>query len=339
MRQFNIHNFPEYLRQSDKDFIFVVYGEERYFCDQMVHMIEKRFLESSSDRNLNYQQFYGAESTLSEIISACLAFPMFADRKVVVVKDFDKLKIDDKESFLKYIDRPQKKTILVLSTDKWETTKFHSQILNSVVSVRCKNLTSGELYDWVEHRFHIAKVEVEKRSITFLIENIGTNVLRLNLEIEKIINYLGPGKKLNVDILSQLTGFTRDVNIFNFQRSLGLRDLKTSLKIGIRLLEQGEHLAGIIPMLFIFFRRIWVVQHLRAQNYSQSQILDKMSGSRFVYQDVFESAPKFSHTHLLQIFEKLQQADIELKSTQKSPGSILTMLCYFICADQNVLSK
>jgi len=333
MRQFNIHNFPEYLRHSDKDFIFVVYGEERYFCDQMVHMIEKRFLDASSDRNLNYQQFYATETTLSEILTACLAFPMFADHKLVVVKDFDKLKIEDKDSLLKYIEKPQEKTILVLSADKWENTKLYSQILNSAVSVRCKNLTSGELYEWVEHRFHVANVDADKKSVTFLIENIGANVLRLNLEIEKIINFLGPGKKLNEEILSQLTGFTREVNIFNFQCSLGLRNLKTSLKIGIRLLEQGEHLAGIIPMLFIFFRRIWVVKHLRAQNYSQSQILEKLSGSRYVFKDVFENANKFSHDHLLQIFEKLQQADIELKSSQKSPGSILTMLCYFICRD------
>jgi DNA polymerase-3 subunit delta len=337
MRQFNIHSFPEFVRQCVDDSIFVIFGEERYFCDQMLHIVEERFLDESADRNLNYQQFYGTENTISEIISACLSFPMFAEHKLVVIKEFDKLRIEDKESFLKYITKPQTSTKLVLVAEKWDSTKFYKQILNSAISVHCKTLSSAEVYEWVEYRLHMAKLEVDPKSITFLIENIGANVLRLNLEIEKIVNYLGPGQKVSLDVLTQLTGFTRDLNIFNFQRALGLRDLKTSLNIGLRLLEQGESMAAIIPMLFIFFRRIWVVKHLQSQNYSQAQILSKLGGSKFAYQDIFVSAKKFSNHELINIFRLLQRSDIELKSSQKIHRSILTMICYSVCDKKTVV--
>jgi DNA polymerase-3 subunit delta len=331
MKQVSISSFCKFIENPIKDNLFVIYGEERFFHDSLLAKIEERHFDNKADKDLNYHVFYGSESSISDILSACLSFPMFAERKLVVVKEFDSLQISDKDSFLKYVSNPQSTTTLVLIAEKFGGNKFQKDIINQAVSVRCRNLNTGDIYQWSSEKFKSAKIDASKDCIAFLVENIGSNLLRLNLEIEKIKNYLGPEESLTLEKVSKITGFTRDVNIFNFQKSLAAKNLKTCLKIGYHLLEQGESLAAILPMIFIFFRRMWVVKQLLEKNQSESSILQQLGGSSYAYRDIFATHTNFTYQHIHIIFEKILEAEIQLKTSQKSGESILTILSYFIC--------
>jgi len=331
MKQVSISSFNQYIKNPIKDNLFIVYGEERFFHDSVLAKIEESHFKNKAERDLNYHIFYGTENSVSEILSSCLSFPMLAERKLVVVKEFDRLQIADKESFLKYASNPQTTTTLVLIAEKFGVNKFQKDILGLAISVRCNNLNPGDIYQWSFEKFKEAKIKANKDSIAFLIENIGANLLRLNLEIEKINNYLDPEETLTLEKVSKITGFTKDVNIFNFQKCLAAKNLKSSLKIGFHLLEQGESMAAILPMIFIFFRRLWTVKQLLEKNHSEKQILSLMGGSSYAYRDIFATHGNFSYQHLQLIFEKILEAEIHLKTTQRATESILTILSYFIC--------
>jgi len=330
-QEITIYSFNKHINDLKNKNLIILHGDERYFFDLFLKKIEENIFRDKAEKDLNYHQFSGFENSISEILAACLSFPMLADKKMVVVKDFDKIKLNDKDSFLKYIQHPQPSTVLVLAAEKFSNIKFYMDIMKLASSIKCRSLTHDEIYKWTNNKFQEANIEASKECIAFLIENIGNNLLRLNLEIEKIINYLSPEKALTLDIVSQLIGFTKEVNFFNFQRSLASRDLSSSLKIGLQLIEQGSSLAAILPMLFIFFRRLWVVKHLMAKRYSQNQILQKLSGSRYAYFDIFNSVENFSYQQIIMIMEKLEEAELQLKTSLKTNDSILTMLCFYIC--------
>ena len=215
--------------------------------------------------------------------------------------------------------------------EKWPKAKFYEEIQKNSVSIYCKSLSTGDLYQWVEEKLNNAGMHYDKTTIGFLVENIGNNLLRLNLEIEKLISYTGPGGMLNFENVSAVTGFTREVSIFNLQKALGSRDLKNSLKTGIQLLEQGEAMSAVLPILTNFFRRIWAVKYLVSKNQSQAKILEQLKGHPYAYHDVFNSIANFTEQRLLTIFKMLEDSDLALKTSMKKELSILTMVCYHIC--------
>ena len=67
------------------------------------------------------------------------------------------------------------------------------------------------------------------------------------------------------------------------------------------------------------------------KNQSESSILKQLGGSSYAYQDIFATHANFSYQHIHIIFEKILEAEIQLKTSQKSGESILTILSYFIC--------
>jgi DNA polymerase III subunit delta len=331
MKKLTVTSFSKYLRTEPADILYVFHGEERFFIDQLITELENFIFKDPVDRQLNCHTFYGTENSLAEIISTCMSYSMFGTKKLVVVKEFDKFKSAGLDSLIKYVLHPQKSTVLVFTTDKWGKARIFQEILEQAVSVSCKPLKEEEVYDWLYAKARNADIKAERESILFLIENIGSNLLRLNTEIDKILNYIGPGSRLTLDLVTQLTGFSREVNIFNFQKCLAEKKLEPSLKIGMQLLEQGEVLAGILPMLYGFFRKIWMVKSLRAKKLDSNQILEQLDGKMYFYKDIFVAEQKFTMAQIKNVMERLLAAEVQLKTSQQPADSILTMLCYYIC--------
>jgi len=332
MATYTIDSFVKNIRNFTDD-IFIFHGSESFFIDYLLEKIIDVSFDNPSDRALNYHKFYGTESNISEILSACMSYPMLAERKLVIVKEFERMKISksEAESFQKYIDKPQNTTRLILTATKMDNTGLAKKIVKKSVSVECKNLHSGELYAWVTRKYNDSKVEVEKETISFLIENIGNDLLRLNQEIDKSIDFTGDVKKVSLELISELTGFTREVNVFNFQKVLGARNLEESLKIGLQLLEQQNAMEVILAMLYRFFKQVIVIKQLNNKGKSKSDIIKKLKEKEFALRDAFASINNFTMKELIFIFEKIEETDLFLKTSERSKESIITMLCYYIC--------
>jgi len=99
----------------------------------------------------------------------------------------------------------------------------------------------------------------------------------------------------------------------------------------MQLLEQGEALAGILPMLFGFYRKIWMVKILRSKKLRNQEILQQLDGTAYAYRDIFLAEEEFTLEQIGFIMEKILDAEVQLKSSQRKNDSILTMLCYYIC--------
>jgi DNA polymerase-3 subunit delta len=332
MKQLTISSFLSYLKKPDQGHQFVIYGEEAYFFDYLLKQMLDEIFSHPGDKELNYHLFYGSETNVSNILSACLSYPMMATGKLVVVKEFEQLTIQDKESFLKYLERPQPTTTLVLMASRWGMTRFHQQILENCISVRCNRLKESELYSWTGKRFKNNGVDISEEAVAFLIENIGQNLQRLDLEIIKVINYIKPKTIVDLSEISQITGFSREVNVFSLQKELAAKRLKSGLSLGMRLLEQGESLAALLPLLFIFFRRMLLVKELVLKKYNRKQILEKVAGNAYLYNDIFTNVNNFTSDEIMAVIESIETAELDYKTTQKPDLSILTMLCYKICS-------
>lgn len=333
MTAFTTDNFIKNLERLKTDNLFFFHGTESFFIDYLLDQLTAAVFPVEADKAFNLHKFYGTENTLPEILSSCMSYPMLSAKKMIIVKEFDKLRIsqNDENSFIKYLNQPQTSSVLVLTTGKLESKKFIRNILELSNSVECKNLRTGELYNWIGTRFQQANIQVDRESITFLIENIGNDLLRLNQEVEKAIDFVGSTNKLTLDLITELTGFNREVNVFNLQKALGARKLNESLKIALQLLEQQGALELIVAMVYRFFSRIIIIKQLYARHESKESILNKLKQKEFQLTDAFSSTNNFTFEELTFIFEKIEEADVVSKTTSRTRESILTMLCYHIC--------
>ncbi|MGD9900004.1 MAG: DNA polymerase III subunit delta [Calditrichaceae bacterium] len=311
--------------------IYYLVGKEKYFHDLIIRTLEQEIFPDPSAKSLNLSLLYGTESTLAEVISASLAYPMLSNKKLVIVRDLNRLDISDPEYFEKYLKHPLDSTCLVLSSEETGKTKIFQTIKKIAITVECNPIRDNNIFQFLKERSKQSEIAIEDPAIHFLIDHIGANLLNLDLELEKVRNYKGDQSLITVDDLSVTTGISKETNVFALQGALARRQLTLSLQISKKLLDSGENINAIVGFLFGFFKRAVIVASLRKLGKSRVQITAEMKLPEYQLKDPFESMVHFSESQIDSIIGILHEMDLAIKSSSIKPDAAIQMLCYKIC--------
>jgi len=66
--------------------VYWLEGEEPFFIDEVVDYAEHNIL-NESEASFNLTVFYGKDADWASVLNACMGYPMFGERKVVLLKE------------------------------------------------------------------------------------------------------------------------------------------------------------------------------------------------------------------------------------------------------------
>ena len=95
------------LRHGKIEPLYFLFGDEEFLIDEALEQIIDRAVDKSTV-SFNFDLLHGTEVTLQEIVERASAYPLMADRRVVVVRDIDRTfslrgKPDPTSPFVRYI--------------------------------------------------------------------------------------------------------------------------------------------------------------------------------------------------------------------------------------------
>ncbi|MFL5896870.1 MAG: DNA polymerase III subunit delta [Solirubrobacterales bacterium] len=87
---------------------------------------------------------------------------------------------------------------------------------------------------------------LEPGAARLLVERIGSNPLRLRNELERLALWAGEGGEVSVSDLREMIADTSETAVWSLSDALVEGDAATALRIGERLIGQGENATGLI---------------------------------------------------------------------------------------------
>src|SRR5512136_1516812 len=104
--------FARSLEKGEIAPLYYFYGDEPYLIDRSIkRLLDRTVSPDSRDFNLNI--YYGKECKGEEIAAAAQTLPMFADRRVVLVKRSGELSAGALEVLAQYVADPSPSTCLI----------------------------------------------------------------------------------------------------------------------------------------------------------------------------------------------------------------------------------
>ncbi|MES2431205.1 MAG: DNA polymerase III subunit delta [Bacteroidota bacterium] len=236
-------------------------GEEDYYIDIVMNFAENNILPESEE-GFNLSVFYGKDANWSDVVNACMRYPMFAEKQVVLLKEAQQMKdIDKLES---YIENPLASTIFVVgykekTLDK--RTKLYKTIGKNGEILSTKKLRDYELAGWITDYIKSKEYVMTQKAVMLLAEHIGTDLSRIVNEIEKVTVNLGQRKNITEDDIEKYIGVSKEYNAFELQNAVGKKDLAKAIRI-IQYFEANPKAAPIqliLPSLYGFFSKLYIV--------------------------------------------------------------------------------
>jgi DNA polymerase-3 subunit delta len=202
--------------------IYFLMGEEPYYIDKLTEFIEQNALEEH-ERDFNQSILYGRDVTMEDVIGTAKRFPMMADRQVVVVREAQELSrtIDKLET---YAENPQPTTVLVFAY-KYKTLdkrKKITKLLDKVgVVFESKKLYENQVGDWIKRVLSGQGYSIENKAVAMLVEFLGTDLSKINNELEKLKIILPKGHTFTPNDIEENIGFSKDFNNFELRKAIG----------------------------------------------------------------------------------------------------------------------
>jgi DNA polymerase III subunit delta len=87
---------------------------------------------------------------------------------------------------------------------------------------------------------------LEPAAARMLVERMGANPVRLQTELERLLLWAGEGGEVRVADLEEMIADTSEMAVWSLSDALIEGDAAAALRIGERLIEQGENVTGLI---------------------------------------------------------------------------------------------
>ena len=213
--------------------IYFLMGEEPYYIDKLSEFIEGNVL-SEEEKGFNQMVIYGRDTSIEEIVSNAKRFPMMAEFQVIIVKEAQDLSRTI-EQLLDYVKNPQPSTILVLNY-KYKTLDKRKSLYKElkkadVVVFESKKLYDNQIADWIRRVLASKKYTISPKAAQMLLEFLGTDLSKINNELEKLQIILPEGAQITPEHIEENIGISKDFNNFELRKAIGDRDVLKAQRI------------------------------------------------------------------------------------------------------------
>jgi len=332
-------DLPMELRQRDPAPVYGVIGEEDYLRDRAVDLIRLRSHGSAQDSGpvdaFNDLVFYGDETDGAEILTAAREAPMFASRRVVVVKAAEKLPPRESEPLLDYLNTPCDSTTLIFSSHKLDgRQKFPQALKEKAVVVECAPLPEYQLPAWIVAEAGHLGIKLNDDAIALLKDVAGGSLYVLRQELEKLAAFLPKAGVAGAAEVELVRGTLPGASVFDLTEAISVGDRGRALYILTRNLEAGEAPLRILGSLVWQYRRLWKANELTAQGSGEGQLAKALAMPPYRVREVVSQARRFSPTILRTGFGRFLKADSDLKGGSAGASArVLETLLLALCAD------
>ena len=310
--------------------VYLVYGEEDLLAEECMHAIIENAVEAGA-RGFNLDIMYGSKADAQEAISHASSFPMMSERRVVVIKEFEKLATTEaaRELLSGYFKKPLESTVMVLLASNADFRKKpFTDLKKSAELIECKPLYDNQVPDWVEARIKKLGKSISPEASRLLQAYVGNSLRAIQSEIEKLFIFIGDKKQIEVEDVAGVVGETKGYTVFELQNAVGKRDISLSMQILERMLELGESPQLMIVMLTRFFSQMYKLSELKQRRATEQLIASELGIRPFFVKQYVAFSANFSNEHIEQNFRALLDADVTLKSTSRDQRLVMDLLIY-----------
>lgn len=330
--------FREALKDIQKGNIarvYLLHGEETYLADQLRQKITVKVLGSEKD-DFNLHVFYGKEIVMESLLTVLTSFPVMADRQVVVLREAEALKKNEREILEKYLERLDESCcFIVMSAHPDFRLKLFQMFNKDGVSVQLDRLSESDMPEMIRNMLREKGKEISDSAAMLMTARLNLSLQELEVEIEKLASYTGERNSVSDEDVEAVTGLSRQYNVFELCQRIAERNFEESVKIFRNMLQRGEEPAGMIALIFRQYNILWQIAECVESGYPPSEIetmiLEHFRIPPFIVKTTYAGqARKFKASHLRESFDFLLQADRDIKSLPVKPEIIMERLIYLL---------
>lgn len=319
----NVKELLEELKTGKLQPFYLLMGEEDYFIDQLSDYFEQNVI-AEEYRDFDMTVFYGkdVETNMGLVVNTAKRYPMMSPQQLVIVKEAQTIRPEQWEALIPYVASPNATTVLVFcyrhkTMDK--RTKVFQAIKRCGVVFESVKLRDESIPTWIAMYVRERGYGITERAAMLITEAIGNDLVKITNELGKIFIFLPKGQTINEDAIERYVGISKEYNVFELQKAIGLRDVVRCNKIINNFAQnpKSNPIQMILPLLYGYFIKIMIYLQLP----DKAEAPEALGISPYFVKDYATAANNYTLGKLATCIGYLYEADLRSKGVHNT-GSV-----------------
>jgi len=309
----------------------LLYGEEDYLLEEALRAQVDAAL-GGADRTLNLDVLNGGETDAREIVDRASSFPMTGERRVVVVREADRLAAGDLELLAAYCESPSPSTCLVLVGTKPDMRrKPFAALRRKNMATEYARVWEERLPAWIGAHARARGLAMAPEAARLLVATAGSSLREIAGEIEKIALYIGARSEITPADVAAVVGMSKEYSPFALQEAIGRRDAARALAILEELLNAGSALPLIVATLTNYFCALLKLHDLRRRGTPPQEEAARARVHPMFLAEYRQALPHHTAEECERALLLLAEADRDSKSGSAGPREVMEALTLRLC--------
>jgi len=294
--------------------VYYLMGDEDYFIDKLSDAIVEAVL-TEDEKDFNLDILYGAEAEMDKVIELARAYPMMAEKRVVLVREAQAMRsIEGLETYLAHLT-PTTVLIFCHKHGKLDTRKAAAKAIQQVgVIYESKRLYDNQVASFISQYLHKHNVDIEPQAIQMLASHVGSDLSRLTTEMDKLLLALNGGRVVGASLVEEQTGVSKDFNDFELQSALAQRNIFRANQI-VKYYQGNPRsffITRTLTNLFTFFSDVMLAFYAPEKN--DAGIAAWLGKPEWkIRMDIGPARRNYSGVKVMQILSEIRKTDAQSK--------------------------
>lgn len=315
--------------------VYLLFGDDPF--------LKKYYADKISERSYDGDPFFnlckfGGEADLQEVYDAVTQLPMMADKKCVVLTDYDfeHASKSELDKLCSLIGEVGEECVLVMRFDSVEVDEKRSAKAKKLISaaekaggkaVRLDHRRPTQLVKMLTDGAAKRGCKMEQTAARYMIESVGEDISTLKNELDKLCGFVNGGV-IDREVIDRICIKSVEASVYDYMKEV----LACNLEAALRLLD-GLFYMRIEPMIILHTASSSVIDIYRVYAAAASGVSVAQVAKEFGYKNrafVLDKAAahlkKLDRKRIGLCFDALLRADKELKSFGLEPRYVLEQM-------------
>ena len=354
MSEINADALRKQLKSGQIGCCYLLYGPEKYLLDHYSRELRSAVLGAEDDP-FNLRQLEGKNLDLQELSEAVDAYPSFAERSLIEVRDYEffptakkkkaeqedqkeqearedtEAKADLKRLFSILEDLPEYCCLVFLydtvdfNPDK-RKKKLWEQLTELVTVVEFPLQGQGELTRWIRKHFAARGKEISTEDASYLLFVCGSQMDNLTNEIGKVAVYARDRRVRREDIDAVVIPVV-EAQAYKLTDAIAARDFERAAELMYKLFQLNMQPTALNAMIGSQLRKLYAARLVKEAGGNASTLMQLIGDNNsYGASQNLRICTSFPEAWYLRMIRLCAETDLRFKSSQADPEDLLRSL-------------
>lgn len=310
---------------ADLQPLYLLLGTEQYLRQIHAKKLIQIALSTESMPGFNEITVHLSSEPMKNAVIAANQLPMMADRRVVLVRDFARLRASDEEPLLDYLRNPMPSTVMIFLADDLDKRKKSAKaMMEACTVIEFPPLKDVEAKAWVKEYISGLKVSYDEPVLDAAISVVGTDVQTLASEFDKLATAAFETGRITMLLFEGLTDRSRELSNFDLTDQLLANDRERALETLQRLLEDRAEPVMLVGLIASNYHRLALGKALLAKG--RDEVFRNIPMPPFKRTEFMATLQRNDAKKIARGIQLIAEVDLAIKTSQGTPRLQLEVL-------------